>query len=143
VEVSGLGGPVLTIAPSVTIELQSGVEFYCGVDNPGAIVADGSRGQIVFTSARASPSPGDWLDLGFYDKSSAQCTLSYCKIEYGGGNRGDIYIRNTNKPNITNDSVGRSSSWGIYLDGFTFPDSVALRQLNTFYLDSLGDIHRP
>jgi hypothetical protein len=145
VEVSGASGPTLTIAPGTTIKLQSGVELYCGYHNPGAIVADGASGQIVFTSALATPSPGDWKDIGFYDQSGDSCLLTHCKIEYGGGSGddGDLYLRNTNKPDIVEDSISRSSDWGVYLDGSVFPDTIPLRLVNAFFDNALGDIYRP
>ena len=109
------------------------------------IVADGTAGQITFTSAYPSPAPGNWNYIGFYDQSSSQCLLKHCRIEYGGGQSGwgMVYIDNTNKPLITNDSIGNSADWGVYLDGSVYPDSAAIRTHNTFYNNASGNIYRP
>jgi hypothetical protein len=144
IEVDGPTCPVLTIAPGTTIELEGDCDLYCGLDNPGAIVADGSSGQIVFTGAQTPPSPGDWGLIGFYDYAGAQSRLTHCKLEYGGNwSTGDVYIRNTTNPLIAYDSIGWSQDWGIDLDGFVYPDTVALRISNTFYSNNSGDIYRP
>jgi len=143
IEVGGASGPVLTIAPGTTIKLQSGVELYCGYNNPGAFVAAGTSGRILFTSWRESPSPGDWRDIGFYGMTGAQTALKHCLIEYGGGSNGNIYIRSTDKPDIANDSIGHSADWGIYLEGSTYPDTIAMRLTNYFYSNASGDIRRP
>jgi hypothetical protein len=145
VEVDAASGPALTIAAGNTIKLASGVELYCGYTDPGAILADGTSGQIVFTSILPSPAPGSWSDIGFYDNATNQSMLKHCRIEYGGSDneQGDVYIHNTSLPVITADSIGYSANYGIYLGGSVFPDSVALRTSNTFYNDASGDIYRP
>jgi hypothetical protein len=137
IEVDAPTGPVLTIAPGDTVKFLTGIEFYCGYSNPGAIVAD----SVVFTSALATPSPGDWADIGFYDYTSPEASLTYCKLEYGGNSSGDIFIQNTINPTIAHDSIDRSANWGIYLNGTPLPDSEQLLLLNAFYLDDSGPIN--
>jgi hypothetical protein len=143
VEVNGASGPVLTIAPGNTVKLMNNAELYCGYDRPGGIVADGAAGQILFTSAQSSQAPGDWSDIGFYDKAVAPCTLAHCKIEYGGDNHGNVYCDNSAVPIITRDSIGWSSQWGVYLYGAKYPDTLAIRTGNVFYHNTTGNIHQP
>ncbi len=135
--------PVLTIAPGNTIKMGSGLEFYAGYSDPGGLIADGTGGQITFTSAVASPSPGDWEEVSFYDHAiNGQCKLKNCKIEYAGSDYGNIYIRDA-VPEIKNDSIGHSNAWGIYLAGSQYPDPDSLEANNTFYDCPSGNVHRP
>jgi hypothetical protein len=135
--------PILTIDPGTTIKLQSGVEFYVGYSYPGGLIADGTSGWITFTSAIPSPSRGDWKMLSFYDNSiDAQCKLLKCKIEYGGSNEGNVYVSDA-LPEITNDSIGHSNTYGIYLTGSVYPDPAALEANNTFYDNTSGSVRVP
>ncbi len=137
--------PVLTIAPGTTVMMKSGLEFYVGYGEPGGMIADGTGGQITFTSAVATPSPGDWRSISFYSHSiDNQCKLNMCKIEYGGSDYGNIYIDEA-VPQIRNDSIGNSNAWGIYLSGTQYPDPDSLESLygNTFYNNASGSVHRP
>jgi hypothetical protein len=136
--------PVLTIAPGTTVKMTPQSEFYVGYSAPGGLIADGTSGQITFTSSVNPPSAGDWDMLSFYDLAiDGQCKVKNCKIEYAGGdNYGNIYVRNA-LPEIMSDSIGHSAAWGIYLDGDVYPDPAALRANNTFYDCLSGDVYVP
>jgi hypothetical protein len=145
VEVDAASGPALTIAAGNTIKVASGREFYCGYSDPGAILADGTSGEIIFTSILPSPAPGSWSDIGFYEYATNQSMLKHCRIEYAGSSNeyGDVFIRSTSLPVITADSIGYSANYGIYLNGSPLPDSLSLQNTNTFYNDASGDIYWP
>ena len=131
----------LTIAPGVTLQMarHSSLSVYGG-DSSG-LIADGTEGQITFTSAEAAPAPGDWYGINF-EPGSDSSVLRNCKIEYGGlPHGGNITCRSA--PTIESDSIGYSAGYGIYLEGPMFPDTVALRLNNTFYANDSGDIYRP
>lgn len=138
--------PVITIAPGNTIKFQPDVDFYVGYNGSGGLIADGTSGRIRFTSNVASPNPGDWYNIGFYDLSiDASCQLTNCTIEYGGGSPswpGLIYIQNA-LPTITGDSLGHSGNWGIYLNGTVYPDPNDLLNNNTFYDCPSGNVRVP
>lgn len=138
--------PVLTIAAGNKLVLEPDVEFYVGYGAPGGLIADGTAGEIEFTSSVASPGPGDWARLSFYDMAmNNQCQLVNCRVEYGGGdNTGNIHVSDAN-PTITGCNIGHSSSWGIYLTGdpTNLPDPAELRANNTFYDNASGDVREP
>ena len=135
--------PVLTIAPGNTVKLQAGVELYCGYTAPGAIIADGTAGQITFTSSVGSPSPGDWASISFYYLAmDSQCQLKNCRIEYAGSHSGNIYIDDA-LPTITGCDIGHSSDYGIYLTGTEYPDAAILLANNTFHDNASGNVRVP
>jgi hypothetical protein len=133
---------VVTISAGCTVALDPGIEFYTGYSSAGGIIADGTAGQITFTSSVPSPAPGDWARLSFYDNSmNSQCKLINCKFSYGGGEYGNIYISNVT-PTVTGCDIGYSGAWGIYLTGTTYPDPATLRADNTFHDNVSGDINK-
>jgi hypothetical protein len=135
--------PVLTIAPGTTVKLQSDAELYCGYTQPGGIIADGTAGQITFTSYLPTPTPGDWASISFYYLAmNSQCQLKNCRFEYGGSHNGNIYIDDA-VPTITGCDIGYSSDYGIYLTGTEYPDPATLRANNTFHDNASGDIREP
>ncbi len=135
--------PVLTIAPGTTVELQADAELYCGWSQPGGIIADGTAGEITFTSSVGSPSPGDWAAIGFYYRAmDSQCQLKNCQIEYGGSSKGNVVIENA-LPTVTGCDIGYSGTYGIYLNGTEYPDPATLRANNTIHDNADGDIREP
>jgi hypothetical protein len=135
--------PVLTIAPGTTVKLQAGAELYCGYSQPGGIIADGTAGQITFTSSIGSPSPGDWGAIGFYYRTiDAQSMLKNCLISYGGDTHANVVIENA-LPTVTGCDIGHSSDYGIWLNGTEYPGAAQLRTDNTFHDNASGDIREP
>jgi hypothetical protein len=136
--------PVLTIAAGTKVMFRPDVELYVGYAAPGGLIADGTAGQITFTSSVMPPSPGDWYGVSFYDNSiSSQCRLINCKVEYGGCSRyGDILIEDC-VPTIDSCDIGYSSAYGIYLSDTQYPDPETLRARNTFHDNDSGDIRIP
>uniref|UniRef100_A0A7C6EDW4 Right handed beta helix domain-containing protein n=1 Tax=candidate division WOR-3 bacterium TaxID=2052148 RepID=A0A7C6EDW4_UNCW3 len=138
--------PVITIAPGNVIKFQPDVEMYAGYSGAGGLIADGTSGRIRFTSYVASPSPGDWYNIGFYEYSiDASSKLINCTIEYGGGSSscpGNIYIDDA-VPEIVGDSIGHSANWGIYLEGTQYPNPTQLVNDNFFYDCPSGAVRIP
>ncbi len=136
--------PVLTIAPGTTVKVTPHSEFYVGYGAPGGLIADGTSGQITFTSSVNPPSAGDWDGLSFYSQSiSSECQLKNCRVEYGGyDDCGNIYIYDCT-PTVTGCDIRSSANWGIYLDGDIYPDPVALEANNTFYECPSGKVRVP
>jgi hypothetical protein len=137
--------PVVTVTPGTIFKMFPDVEFYVGYGNAGGLIADGTLGQIVFTSNVPSPSPGDWTALEFYDNTiNNQTKLINCKVEYAGSanNGANVLFRNCT-PTVTGDSIGHSLHYGIALWGTEYPDSTALLTNNTFYNNADGAIYHP
>ncbi len=91
VVVGGPSSPVLTISPGTQIQFIAQpagaftLALQVGVEEPGALVANGTNAApIVFTSASASPSAGDWGGI-VVGPQSGGTTINYARIEYAGG----------------------------------------------------------
>jgi hypothetical protein len=70
------GITTLTIEPGAEVKFNQ----YCGMHigassgDPGALDARGSASDpIVFTSNKATPAPGDWYYIRFYNTADAMC----------------------------------------------------------------------
>ena len=75
---------VLTIEPGAEVRFAEGASL--AVENGGAIEAAGTlEDPVVFTSAAASKSAGDWEFIG---GNSGRISISCATIEYGGGKSG-------------------------------------------------------
>jgi len=108
--------PASTPAVPVTLTLQPGVQMYFngtrvsfggngGVSNNpvGILHAQGTATQpILFSSAKASPAPGDWI--GLWLDTATGSYLDYVIIEYAGAASG-IVSANC-KPTNTSDNAG-------------------------------------
>jgi len=134
--------PTLAIAPGAVLRFAPQAELAVGLD-AGGLIADGTTGQITFTSARDLPAAGDWTGISYYGSSiDAFCKLKRCKIEYGGfGWIGNILIQDA-VPDIRGDSIGFSSWFGIKLDGIQGPNPDTLIARNTFYACAQGSVGR-
>jgi hypothetical protein len=92
-------GATLTIEPGVTVKFAAGAQFQIGSESNGGgtVVADAASGDpIVFTSAQASPAPGDWpgvrsyvnMNRPYYFSGGVYVTgtiFRNCVFEYAGG----------------------------------------------------------
>ena len=133
----------LTIAPGITLLVKRHATIEVHGRDSSALIADGTEGQITFTSAEAIPAPGDWGGIALCGGSARGSVLRNCKIEYAGYWEGGNITLYDSLTTLVNDSIGYSSSYGINLYGPTCPDTFALRLNNTFYNNAHGDIHRP
>ena len=112
------GITTLTIEPGVVVKFNQ----YCRIDigassgDPGALVAQGtSENQILFTSNKPSPAPGDWYYLRFYNTTDDATTImEHCVVEYGGYGSGSIYA-NQASPTLRNVTIQNSKTYGAYL----------------------------
>lgn len=150
VDIGSSHNPVVTVEPNTTIKFlgAGGAYAYLSVGNgsPGGLVADGTGGQIVFTSGSPTPAPGDWFNIYFMDQAIAErCVMKNCLVEYGGGDdRGNIVCESA-KPVITGCTIRKSGAWGIYLTGSPplDPDPSALEANNTFFGNLRGNVRHP
>jgi hypothetical protein len=80
----------LTIEAGVTIRFKKGgyfeVEEFAGKDPAsGALIAKGTSDQhIIFTSAEASPAPGDWIGIIFGGLTDPTTALDNVEVQYAG-----------------------------------------------------------
>lgn len=126
-----VNGATLTILPGAVIKFNEGRGMYIGYSSgfSGAtLIAEGtSENPIVFTTAAATPTAGDWDYIGFYDNASGASSMAYCVVEYAGGysaNYGNIYIVDC-AVSIVNSIFRHSEAHGIvagdggYFSSFT------------------------
>lgn len=106
-------GITLTVEPGVVVSAATGSDVYVAILQGGIINAEGtSSNPIIFTSATATPSPGDWggliilgrapinsvvggdatstseiggLPYGGSDAEDSSGILRYVRVEYSGG----------------------------------------------------------
>ncbi|TVR34618.1 MAG: right-handed parallel beta-helix repeat-containing protein, partial [Balneolaceae bacterium] len=110
-----LSGVTLTIEPGVTVHMGSGSSLFI----EGGLVAAGTgTDRITFTSAEATPSPGDWGSIEFSNTGSAGSVIDHVVVEYGaGGNRTGMIFYTTGafSVNISNSTFRNSAVHGINL----------------------------
>lgn len=127
---------------NITIMLGVIIKFYDGFLDmeAGALIADGSAGQIVFTNARQDVNWGGIILEQTIDQNLTR--LNHCIIQNGGANpsngSANIYCQ-FSSPQITNCNINNSAGWGIALQGSSLiPDT--LRRYNHFFDNDSGDI---
>jgi hypothetical protein len=88
---------VLTLEAGVTIRVEpAGRILMQSAGTPakptlGALVANGNAGKpVVFTSAAATPAPGDWVGLYFVGLPDPKDKLDFVHVDYAGGVSGAI-----------------------------------------------------
>ncbi|MFH1468088.1 MAG: MopE-related protein [Pseudomonadota bacterium] len=113
VYVHGTAAPVLTIEDGAEIAFAAGAGIIVGNGGHGALDVQGTAGLgVTFTSAQASPAPGDWDGLQFstYDDGSV---LEYATIAYGGGNGyGGVYATRAS-PTLTGCTIRDNDHAGV------------------------------
>ena len=108
-------GNTLTIEPGTQFKFTAGASLKI----EGALIANGTESDhITFTSASATPAPGDWNYLFFY-RTDAGTSLSWCDILYAGGSYGDVYIHGCpNNITFTNCNISNSESSGVLIHDY-------------------------
>jgi hypothetical protein len=122
VTVADTSNPLLTIAPGCSLLFGDSAALRVGVGQPGGLRADGTYGRIVFTSLAASPGPGNWRGLEFWEKTDPVRTiLNYCRVEGAGAGSIAALLIDRAPITITNTRIADCSANGIYCDntGFT------------------------
>lgn len=152
-----VNGATLTIQPGAVIKFNDGKGMYIGYSSgfSGAtLIAEGTSGNpIIFTSAAATPSVGDWDYIGFFDNASKASSMAYCTVEYAGGyssNYGNIYIADC-AVSIVSSIIRYSEAHGIvaadggYFSAFTgnTVEDVALSAILIYgnYVHTIGTMN--
>lgn len=77
----------VTVNEAVTLTIEPGVVIKVnghGIYVNGTLIADGLSGSpITFTSAQASPVPGNWYNISL-SSTSTNSVFNYCVVEYAG-----------------------------------------------------------
>ncbi|HWP36582.1 MAG TPA: right-handed parallel beta-helix repeat-containing protein, partial [Gemmatimonadales bacterium] len=124
----GLGaGRTLTIDPGTAIRAVGGSTIWVGASSSdgstdiggGRIVADGSMGEIRFTSGNPNPQPGDW-GLIWIKRLSDTTVFRNVVLEYGGPCcfGGHILAEHTGAPLVLDRVTSRRSRLqGVHVSG--------------------------
>ena len=125
---------MLTIEAGTTILMNS--DSRITVDQNGGLIADGTSETITFSGYVQQK--GYWYFIEFQDDASAaNCTLSHCLVEYGGGyNLGSSMIYIDNDATVTNCTIQHSSSWGLSYDDLCSPTLSG----NVYVDNDAGDV---
>ena len=103
------GSAALTIDPGVTLKLGAGATLSVA-ENGGLTLNGNSTSRVTVTSAKSSPSAGDWNGIDIHSSSAdAKNVFKYADITYGGGS--------------TYGSLWVEASAGVTLDHVTFSNS--------------------
>ena len=124
----------VTVRNGATLTIEPGVEVRFNKDFPnchliigdigitgttGKLIAQGTESQkITFTSSAATPQPGDWKTISFYQNASNDSIIEHAIVEYGGYTAGMIHIESSN-PTIRNCIIRNSADDGVNIQQST------------------------
>ncbi|OOP56217.1 MAG: hypothetical protein AYP45_10255 [Candidatus Brocadia carolinensis] len=118
------GDATLTIPPGSLVEFNVGTGLYIGYYSRGILNAVGTNvNPITFTSHAATPAPGNWEGIVFFNSTDDVATImDYCVVQYGGYGGYDSNINcNNASPTIQNCTIWQSDGYGIYCDNVSAP----------------------
>ena len=114
-------GASMTIEQGVKVEFDT--DTYIWVDYGKLVVSGTDKEPVVFTSSNKSPAPGDYVGIGFREKTTAGTNIDHLQMEYAGsksnGGAGAIQLedmRTAGRVSITNSKITKSAQFGIVAD---------------------------
>jgi hypothetical protein len=119
-------GATLTIEEGVKISFDT--DAYLWVRYGKLVIAGTAAAPVTFTSANTSPAPGDWVGIGFEEKTASGTSIDHLVIEYTGSKassgKGAIELedmRTGGRISITNTTVKNGAQFGVVAgDNATF-----------------------
>lgn len=135
-------GATFTVEEGVKISFET--DAYLWVDY-GKMVVKGTDAQpVTFTSANKSPAPGDWVGIGFREKTMSGTSLDHLIIEYAGSKSsngdGGIHLesmRQGGRISLTNSTIRSSAQFGLVADE---NGTFAKFENNTFKENKSGSV---
>jgi len=127
----------LTIQPGTVIEMNSNADLTIG-SNGGINAVGTATDSITFTGAAKQKGYWDYLEIN-NDAISANCLISNCVIEWGGGysSSGAMVYLNSSNATLKNSRIQHSDSWGIRYRNGSSPDLSD----NVYMDNTLGDVN--
>ncbi len=120
-EVTLREGATMTIEEGVKISFET--DQYLWVDYGKLVVKGTEASPVTFTSANKSPAAGDWVGIGFQEKTMAGSSIDHLIVEYSGskaaGGVGGIHVermRQGGRVAITNSIVRTGAQFGLVAD---------------------------
>lgn len=123
----GNGGPTLTLSAGTVLRFQPNSGLHVGQLDTAELVVNGTAdAPVLFTSASASPQPGEWAGVHLWNNTTSASRISHATIEYGGLHGGtgvgygDLVVYGNGagggaRPVITDVTVQKSSEYGVHL----------------------------
>ncbi len=141
----------ITLREGATMTIEEGVKIsfdtdaYLWVDYGKLIVKGTSDAPVTFTSANKSPAAGDWVGVGFREKTMAGTSIDHLIIEYAGSKssngEGAIRLesmRQGGRITITNSTIRSSAQFGLVADD---NGTFAKFENNTFRDNKSGSLN--
>ena len=116
----GSGG-LFTLGAYDTLKFSAGSGLIIGTGNYASLVADGSGGDITFTSNEATPSAGDWKGITFNSYTQGSTLLDSVIVEYAGNTTSAGVTMNSASPQIQNSVIRYNSGLGIKFADNMYP----------------------
>jgi hypothetical protein len=119
--IGSVNGTTINISAGTVLKFTKGSAIdvsYWDSENAKLIVNGTASNPVLFTSNSPVPRKGDWNGIRFYNGVTGS-KLSYCNIEYAGGNSyGAVYLSDSGNNTVTiqNSKISNSSSYGISVD---------------------------
>lgn len=125
--VSVVDGATLTIEPGTRLTFEQDGQLW--IEEASALVADGTCEEpIVFTGEQETR--GFWDGIGFSNADRVESSLSYCVVEYAGGNDYswapqpcNVVVFNGSRVAIDHCTLRQSAGFGVAFSGDSEVDS--------------------
>ncbi len=141
----------ITVFDGATITFEEGVKIsfdadtWIWVDYGKFVVKGTDSAPVVFTSANKSPAPGDWVGIGFREKTMAGSSIDHLIVEYAGSKsrsgEGAIRLesmRQGGRLSLTNSTIRNSAQFGLVTDD---NGTFGKFENNTFKDNKSGSLH--
>lgn len=114
-------GATLTIEEGVKV--LAATDSYLWVDYGKLVVKGTAKAPVTFMSDNTSPAPGDWVGIGFREKTNAGTIIEHAIIEYAGsknqGGVGAVHLesmRAGGRISIVDTNITQSAQFGVVAD---------------------------
>jgi len=117
-------GRTLTISPASTLKFEPAT----GATVAGTLTAVGASGsQIVFTSGKTTPAPGDWDGIVITAAGQPRTVLDYVEVAYGNDGVAVSSLGTSPQVTISNANIHHHADDGVYVP---LGNSFAPRTIN-------------
>lgn len=110
--------PTLTISGGAELRFAPNAGLWIGYSYAGRLVADGAGSEILFTSASATPTPGDWYGIVLGTRLEPGAAIRDARIEYAGLSAsfpGALYLNNDEPLTLDGVHFANNDRHDIYL----------------------------
>jgi hypothetical protein len=121
------GGATLDVDSGLTVRMAGGTS----IEVRGTFNSNGTAGAPVrFTTANASPAPGQWNEILFFNSSAGN--LAHTTVEYAGAAGDALRVENNAAPTLDHLTIRNNSGNGLHLVGSYTGASRSITDSNIF-----------